>query len=59
MLFCIKTKESSPQPAFVEQNPPPLWILSPPGAIICEGRHFELVSFRHFVLVVKGEKPSM
>lgn len=28
-------KKRSPQPALVEKNAPPLWILSPPGTIIC------------------------
>lgn len=53
----MKKKEPSPQPAFVEQNPPLLCMLSPPGAIICEGRHYKLVPFRHLVRLIKREKP--
>lgn len=34
-----KKERRSPQPALVEKNAPPLWILSPPGAVICERRH--------------------
>lgn len=52
----MKKKELPPQPAFVEQDSPPLWIRSPPGAIICEGRHYKLVSFRHLVRLTKIEK---
>lgn len=48
----MEKMEPSPQPAFVEKDAPPLWIVSPPGAIICEGRQHKLVSFRHFVCLI-------
>lgn len=49
----MEKTEHSPQPAFVEKDAPPLCVLSPPGAIIYEGRHYKLVSFRHFVRLIK------
>lgn len=48
----VKKKRGSPQPALVEKNAPPLWILSPPGAIICESRHYRVVPCRYIVLVM-------
>lgn len=43
-IYWVKKKRHSPQPALVEKNASPLCILSPPGTIICESRHYNIYS---------------
>lgn len=44
-LLSARGRRHSPQPALVEKNASPLWVLSPPGTITCNSTHKNIYSY--------------